>query len=646
MLSCLPMFGFTSSFAQDSSAHLGFFNITSLGGEVNTNGFYREQQTTTNYIHDNQQYSLLAAGLQLRSSCYLIQPKFLNLDINYEFNPQKLRQQYLVIPEHSESTTLNKFDLRATLFNHKKITLTGFLNLDKGYSSRENLSNIKTDSRNLGGFFIYSNKILPLTISYHEGKWYQEEIQTKRSYNYDQSNFMASITKSFFSGDRNELTYSHDNYLRKELNISSINNISDRLEMNNSIFFDKKKKIQFNSVMSGFNQYGYESFKRYQANENLTFRLPYNFKFLSNYNYYNIQKDLQTYKQQSLNTLLGHRLGECLTTDVFYEINRTNQTVYTESNKKAGFDATYEKKLPTGGRISLSYRYYRQHQDRVSVATVLQVINEACTLTDGKIIMLSKPYINLNTVIVRDNTGTIIYQLNLDYILINRTNYTEIQRVPGGQIANNKGIMVDYSVIQPGSYYYDLTNNFFSASITLFKNLVEVYYRNEKQDYSNFLQVDYLALNYITQQIYGTKLDVGFGSGGIEYNNYQSNIVPYKLVRYYVLFQGKLQEKVLYTINGNLRDYRMLSDQIDQKYSDISASLTIAFNPETKLNIDAGYRNQKGNQINLNLLTSKVEFVTVYKKIFFTLGFEFYKRNYLSENVQFKGTYFKIVRKF
>ena len=64
--------------------------------------------------------------------------------------------------------------------------------------------------------------------------------------------------------------------------------------------------------------------------------------------------------------------------------------------------------------------------------------------------------------------------------------------------------------------------------------MVEFYYRYSVQDYPKIFQGDLLTLNYFTQHVYGVRLDVGFVRGGIESDIYNSNLIPYKMWRYYM----------------------------------------------------------------------------------------------------------------
>jgi hypothetical protein len=135
-------------------------------------------------------------------------------------------------------------------------------------------------------------------------------------------------------------------------------------------------------------------------------------------------------------------------------------------------------------------------------------------------------------------------------------------------------------------------------------------------------------------------------NGGVEYDNYASSVIPYKLMRYFLQIQGSFKNKLLYSLNGNYRDYKEIDNETDQKYTDVSGNIAYMFTAVSKLNVELGYRKQIGNAIDLDLLTLRTEFTTTYRQLFFKVGVELYRRTYLNEDVNFNGAYIQIIRNF
>ena len=92
--------------------------------------------------------------------------------------------------------------------------------------------------------------------------------------------------------------------------------------------------------------------------------------------------------------------------------------------------------------------------------------------------------------------------------------------------------------------------------------------------------------------------------------------------------------------------FQQLDTNTDQLYSSIFGKIIYQFKPRSKFNFDVGYRKQVGEQIDLELITSKLEYNTIYRTLYIKVGLEVYKRNYVGEQINFGGVYFQIDRKF
>jgi hypothetical protein len=280
------------------------------------------------------------------------------------------------------------------------------------------------------------------------------------------------------------------------------------------------------------------------------------------------------------------------------------------------------------------------------VSAPVRIMNEEHVLSDAKIVMLEKPYVDLLTLQIKDVSGIIIYQLNFDYTVTVINNYVELQRVPGGQIADNQLIIAEYTATQPGSYSYTADNNSVAASIQFFGKLFEIYYRGSFQNYTNLIATDFLTLNYYDQNVYGGRIDVGFAGIGAEYDDYKSNIIPYKRYRYYVDLNWSFRSKLLVSVNGNYIDYKVIDDDVNQQYVNLTGKISYNFNFRTKLDIEGGYLRQRGKNIDLDLFTSRLSISSSFRQLHFKTGVEMYDRQYLNSDFSFLGTFIEIVRKF
>ena len=627
---------------------LGIWHLRNVTGELDLKGQYRQLKSSFNEVAEDQRSTYLLSGLKLNTSSYLWDKDILLIDLGGAYSPELRDEQYITVPDRSEVRTLKKLDLKTTLFNNKPVTLQGFYNFDQSYYNRELLTNVKSNNQQWGGILSLNNRILPVSLSYRNQKWDQEELQTGRTFNMDQEIFEVRASKSFGERDRSELVYSHHNYFYSYAELHQTEYLIDRVALNNSLFFDAARKYNLSSRFIWYDQEGTTSFRRVELLEGLSMLLPHHLKLMANFNIYNRKDLLQTWDQKRTRASLQHKLFKSLTTKLYLEYNQIKlETVnlHRETDFRGGVDLKYTKKIPTG-YLNLAYRYYRHEHSTEGVSGMLQIINEEHTISDGELTLLNNPYVDDFSIVVKDETGTLIYQLNFDYILILRGSFLEIQRVPGGLIPNGATVYIDYMYQQPGSFSYAANNNHFSASVLLFKRLIELYYNYTVQDYPKVNQGDQLTLNYFHQHIYGVRLDVGFARAGVEADLYKSNIIPYKLRRYYIDVNWNFRSSLLLTLNGNIRDYRMIADEVDQWYANLSGKVVYRIGPRMRVSLETGYLNQRGANIDLDLLTARAEFLSTFNKLQLRLGLEMYRRLYLNSEFDFNGAYIQLTRRF
>lgn len=626
----------------------GIWHIRNISGEVDLKGQYRQLKSSFNDVYEDQRSTYLLSGFKLNTSSYLWDKDILLIDLGGAYSPELRDEQYISLPDRSEVRNLAKVDMKTTLFNNKPVTLQGFYNYDQSYYNRELLTNVKSTNQLWGGILSLNNKFLPITLTYRNQEWDQLETQTGRTFYMDQDNIEARANKSFGSRDRTEVLYSHHNYLYRYAGLSETANQIDRVSLNNSIFFDAARRYNLNSRFTWYDQDGSNIYRRVELLEGLTMQLPHHLRLMGNFNLYNLKDPVQIWDQKSAGASLQHKLFQSLTSKLYLEYNKIKleaTDLYQETDFRAGVDLKYTKKIPTG-YLNLAYRYYRHEHSTEGSPGTLQVINEEQTITDGEVTLLNKPYVEDFSVVVKDVSGALIYQLNFDYILLERGSYMEIQRIPGGLIPDGGGVYINYSYEQPGSFSYGANNNHFSVSVLLFQRLIELYYNYTVQDYPKVEQGDLLTLNYFHQHIYGVRLDVGFARAGIEGDLYDSNIIPYKMRRYYLDVNWNFRSSLLLTLNGNIRDYRMIADEVDQWYANVSGKVVYRIGPRMKVSLESGYLNQRGANIDLDLLTARAEFQSNFNKLQVRVGLEMYRRLYQNSEFEFNGAYLQLTRRF
>jgi len=642
----LLLVAIASAKAQTKPIKLGIWTLASAKGEINLNGLYREQERTLNTgLIDYPKNAQIAGGINLKTNSYFWHPNFMILGVDVDFNPEKRKDSYLIIPNRSEVRNMKNLKINATFFNKKEITINTFVNLNENFRNSENINNIETQSKKYGASVYYKNRIAPLFIIASKNSWNQTEHLSQRTFKNRQNNVEARISRQGVNGNNHEISYALNDYTRQNENRFTIHNTIGTFNLNNTFYIDSLNKYSFNSRINNFSQKGDNLFNRFQVLEHAVLKLPQNFRYNASYAFYNTRQDQIDFNQHTVKNKLSHQLFLSLKSALFVDYSRLIRDGFKETNLRSGVDFNYTKEIPHGNLL-LNYKYYTQQQGSDNRSQILQIVNEEHILSDQEITMLVKPYVLQESVALTDITGTVAYQLNIDYIVILRNNYLEIQRLPGGQISDGSTVYIDYTVNLPDTYQYQSHNNSFTLRLSFFKRLIECYYTRNNQDFNHLQDADFIILNYYTQDVWGARVNKGPVSAGFEYDSYQSSLIPYKLKRAYIQVQGTLGEKILYALNGNLRDYDLLNEDQKQLFVDITGKITYAVSRQIKINMDVAYRHQKGLGLNMNLFTNRYEFIAQHRRLYFTTGLEFYNRDYLREKLNYIGADFKIARKF
>lgn len=646
LLCCFLLMGLTFVQGQNPQYSANAWNVQSLHGLIALEGEYRQQETIlrSNYS-DNPKTSMLNAQFLLNSQSYFWHPNFIYLDADLEFRPGARQENFIVAPDRSETLTAEKIHLKSTFFKQRPLSLNLFGNLDHNYINRELTTNVEMIRTNVGGGFDFRNRTLPVSLNFSLDNWTQKELDIGREFKNKRNNIWAETNKFFGKRHDHRLRYSYEDYRRQYENNVSVNNKIHNINLQSNVHFNGNGESGLNSLIWYFNQRGSQTFDRLQVNENLRIKLPENFGISGNYQYARYDQSAIDQKQHNFLTRLEHRLFFSLRSQIYYEYAYITQPVFKEDRNTVGFGLDYRKRIPSG-ILRLSYDYRRRNENRDSQPAVLRVLKEALLLEDGRTVLLENPFVNPQSVVVSDASGTIIYQENIDYLLIQRGDFLEIQRLTGGLIPNGGTVFVDYEVSQQLSYRFDAISNGFGASVMLFRNFLEVYFRAFEQDYDNVSGSAFRILKTVSQRLYGTRLTFKMLSGGFEYDDYQSNIVPYRSQRYFLTIAQTVGNRVNFSITGNLRDYTLTADNEKQKFADVSGRIVYFFSRDSKFNIDGGYRFQEGRGLDLDLTTLRAEYLTRFRQFYTGVGMVIFRRDFSGEVINFDRFYVRLERRF
>jgi len=633
------------SYGQASRYQPTFFNLMSVSGEFELNSFYQVEELN-NFNYEKIEKTLFSGGGRINTKSYFWHPNFLVVDLDLGYNPSVDKLSFYASPERQFSTNSTDINFRTQWFRKHKFNWNTQVKYTKGIISRESLSNILSESISFGGGIKYNHKFAPLSISYDNTQSEQEELDTDRGYTNKRSVLSARTHKSFGKNDKTTLKFNNRTYSNHINNTSATNQTINEINVMNSQLFDKQK-TSLNSRFLYSDQTGTNvKQKRLQLMESLDLHLLERLKLDANFSYIKLNQNFSSSDQTNYNVGLNHQLYLSLFSRINFQYNKNEHSAFTLKRSNYLGSLRYTKIIPWNGRLNMNYSYGITKKDNQTISISVPIFNEQYDLTDNSIVLLQNPLVDITTVVVKDITGAVTYQENLDYILIERDNFIEIQRIPAGLIANNQQVFIDYVIIQSNDYNYQGDMSNFYAGVTLFKSKLELYYKNRTQDYKSD-DVFNLNLDNISQVAYGTRLDFGFLNAMVEYEDYKSRLIPSRSLKSNISIYGQIVKNISYSLQGNYVKYFMIFEEgQQQEYVNASANLNYKISAKTSLNILGSYRDQSSDSFNLNLFSSKLELKSRINSLYINAAIEVYKREQDEQQRNFASAKIRIIRKF
>ncbi|NOY06866.1 MAG: hypothetical protein GXO82_09595 [Chlorobi bacterium] len=640
------MMGLPAILYSQSEDQFAIWRLRSLKGKLSLGGEYRALKTTlrTGFFED-QEATIWTGDINMRTESYFIHPKFLLVNAYGEYNPMTRRDLYLVSPDWSEVSTAEKAGIKGVLFKGLPISLSGFGEYTHMYLNRDIFTDVETFVKVYGGGINLRSRSFPLSLSYQKDDNLQNELQTGRRLWTIRDDFTLNAQTSLYKLDEQRLRVSYEDYFREYYSQQLINSKIGGAYFYSSMPIDSAGTARFNTNASYEIQRENLVYDRIQAEETAMLQLPWNFRSSLGYRYFDFKQDPVQWKMHTLTGNIEHRLFQSLTSSGHLEYYKTFHTEYTETIKDGNAGFEYRKKIPFGA-LQLSYRYRQRRERRQSETVFSTILDEAHVLDDTKIELLEVPFVNRGSVVVTDETQTLVFQENFDYILIQRGNFIEIRRMPGGRIATGETVYVDYKANRNPSYKYRASGQRTRAGLHLFNGMLNLYFEYNDWSFDDPDLAESLNLKTIRQRTAGGSFKFGVFTIGVEFDQMLSNIVPYFSRRVYASTNVRLFNTNV-SLSGNAQDVDLTDEGERQKFYDASARLMVPFSEDMSASVEGTYRYQRGRGLDLDIGLVKGELIFAYRRISFHIGGEAYKSVFLQqEKRQYIGGYVRIEREF
>jgi hypothetical protein len=634
-------------FAQGDLFNFAGFHLKSVSGSIGITGesLFKKNELKGGF-KEGQETFLVFGEFMLNTNSYFWHPNFMELSINGEYRPSANKENFIVIPNRSENANAERVSVNVNLLKTLPVTLMLNGSYGHSYTNRDKLTDIEMYSKGYGGGISIRNNILPLQINYNSNEWSQKEILSKREFSLDSKMLVLNSNKNYGNYFDNTINVSFEEMNTDYTGNNKLNTKSINGNLNNNIYFDK---LKINSLRSSFNYQklvGYQQLDRLDENLNLNIALPANFGFRAGYNISKFTQNTIQNTMQNQMANLDHQLYLSLHSYAYLQNYKIKSDEYDEGKLTSAIGFNYKKITVFDGMLYINYELRMEKNSRTSQPRRNIIQNEAIKLTDGRIILLRNPYVDLTSVIVRNDNGSMVYKENIDYQLIAHDAYIEIRRMLGGMIPDGSTVYVDYITTKSESYKYDTYNNSFSLNWGIFKNLFEVYTNMTFNNYKNLDINTNPLLNTINQKTFGVRSTYGGLSLGAEMQDYKSTILPYKSTNYFLRFNDRIMDSFIFAFDSRYQSYEYIEDNTKQSFAEASTNIEYEIAERSSARLEASYSVQKNTGYNLDILYFKGEYKIAFYNIYCSAGGETYFRKIDKESSDFKRLFIKLERKF
>jgi hypothetical protein len=625
------------------------WSIMEYSGVIGLNGMYgiNTIENDTDKLQEIERSSF-AGNVNFTSKSYIWHPNFMVLDLSASYNPSVRKQIDLVSPDYSSSLDRKKLNLYAEFLRHKRLTFGTSLNLSESYSNMENITSSRHINKSYGAGINFYNKVAPLNLSYEYRTSFVKESNTDRIQ--DQIGyFLRFSTSNSFNGNyksKLRVTYKEDNNsLGTQRQFKS--NIFKTLFTNNIWLSKKNKQNTLTSQITIFNhEFNSRKSNRLDFSERLGLYLTKRLNWTTNAFYTIRSFEDSKFKSLTTNTSLSYMLYSSLFSRARVSYRNATNNAFKQTEANYLFSTKYTKKIPLDGSLRLHYDYRKRINNTDGGSNLIEIFNQDIVLSDDELVLLPHSNINLNSIIVRNSESNLIYEENIDYILIETGSFIEIQRVPGGLIENNSTVLITYNA-QPNKYNINSNNSNLGASLNLFDGIVNFNYAYSTQNFSSSSNISYGAENYFSRNSYGAQINYKFFKGNLQYENYDSALVPYKSLNYNINLQGNYRQKLLYSLDYRVNDYSVIQEKTrTEKREYLTGMVSYRLNYETKMVFRLGYNKRTVNDDGRDWITGRVSFTKLVGALSFNANVNFfnsettiYRSNYIGGNIT-------IIRKF
>ncbi len=347
-------------------------------------------------------------------------------------------------------TSVMAYDVGATLLKRKPCSLDVFANRNNRQFDLSYARDTEFESETWGTRLHFTNPTLPASFGFTNRKFVQtgfyrseedrDELQVKIRHN-----AKSSIT------ELNMLHDEADRLTRTASTSADTASTTTNTELTNTYFFANDNQVRLDSLVYNTRaEYDAADYDTLILSENLfwTHSKDLLSQYAFHYNRWEVG-DTDT-EEKAVKAGLIHHLYNRLTTNLGAEAAFSDFESGSEDRYDSNLGFLYRRPIPKGS-FELGAAYDYGITNRSGVGNIIP-IEEHHVLTSTTETYLNKQNIDLNSIMVTNATGTIVYVRDVDYRAESMGQDVRISRTLLGAIADNQQVIVRYNYLFDSGY--------------------------------------------------------------------------------------------------------------------------------------------------------------------------------------------------
>ncbi|NOY67902.1 MAG: hypothetical protein GXP53_00180 [Deltaproteobacteria bacterium] len=353
----------------------------------------------------------------------------------------------------SQDTTLLAYDVGATLLRNKPVTLDIFTKQSNWRIQSKQVQSTDMESATRGARLNFVNKTLPVSFGFVNSKSIQAGFY-RYDENRDELRFNIRHNAKNSITELNILNYETS---RTTAGIATtpatftIDSNTTNTELRNTLFINGDESVRLDSqvydIREGHDDINSDSFL---ISENLFWTHDKNLDTRYGLKYSRRKFDGAVNMEKFIKAGLTHRLYNRLTTDLGADIAYNDFAGASEDRYRSNLGFNYRRAIPWG-TIELGAAYNFGLTRRSGSANIIPT-KERHVLTSATTTFLEQANAHVESIVVTDLTGAIVYIEDIDYRVRIIGSEAMISRIPLGAIVDGQEVIIQYTYLVDSDY--------------------------------------------------------------------------------------------------------------------------------------------------------------------------------------------------